>query len=190
MGLFRGYSITYHMLKLHFMLSNKIYVSSNVVFHLLSHLERNHIERNCARLLLKRGESSVTVLHMYHYWVKKQEMVFLVCFWATIFYLTQNWLKLIFFVINIFNYFAWEIKPDEKCSASRRPIRFIAAGQMQATNSKSCRLNIICVLEPLFLSFFQLCAHWKSPQSFFSLIWTYSSFMTLLVSSSFMSQES
>ena len=156
------------MLKLHFMLSNKIYVSSNVVFHLLSHLERNHIERNCARLLLKKGESSVTVLHMYHYWVKKQETVFLLCFWATIFYLTQNWLRLIFFVINIFNYFAWEIKPDEKCSTSRRPIRFIAAGQMQATNSKSCRLNIICVLEPLFLSFFSVVCTLKiTPELFF-----------------------
>lgn len=105
---------------------------------------------------------------MCHYWVKKQEMVFLLCLWATIFYLTQNWLKPIFFVINIFNYFALEIKLDEKCSASRRPIRFIAAGQMQAMNSKSCRLNIICVLEFFFfLSIFQLSAYWKAPQSFF-----------------------
>ena len=128
--------------------------------------------------------------YMCHYWVKKQEMVFLLCLWATIFYLTQNWLKPIFFVINIFNYFALEIKLDEKCSASRRPIRFIAAGQMQAMNSKSCRLNIICVLEFFFPLYFSVECTLKSTPKFFSLIWTHSSFMTLLVSISFMSQES
>lgn len=106
--------------------------------------------------------------YMCHYWVKKQEMVFLLCLWATIFYLTQNWLKPIFFVINIFNYFALEIKLDEKCSASRRPIRFIAAGQMQAMNSKSCRLNIICVLEFFFSSLFFSWVHIeKHPKVFF-----------------------
>lgn len=162
------------------------YMSALMLFFLFSPWTQSHRTKLRARSIVTEKQWVVCITYVLPL-SEKQEIkgIFLLSFWATMFCPAQNRRNLIFFVINIFYYFACEIKPEEQCEASWRPIRFIAAGLMQATNSK------FCIRFTVFLLSFFSCVYIENHPRVFCLDMDVLDFHDLkVVSVSFVSQES